>query len=95
MDNVNETARETLEKVLLTMEEKGCQTYMVGLNKREIEHLLEAAGMAAEEPGTFQAYKGAYDSGFQRGYQTAVLDMGKRIKEMRTFGGDKQEKRAD
>ena len=95
MTEANETARETLENVLQTMEDRGIQTYMVGLNKKEIEHLLDAATMAAEEPGSFQAYRTAYDSGFQRGYQTAVLDMGKRIKEMRTFGGDKQEKRAD
>jgi hypothetical protein len=36
----------------------------------------------------------AYQAGFQYGYQTAVKDMAKRMREMRWYGGDKQEKRA-
>jgi transcriptional regulator with XRE-family HTH domain len=41
-----------------------------------------------------EEFEVAYQAGFQYGYQTAVKDMAKRMREMRWYGGDKQEKRA-
>lgn len=88
-------AKETLEQVLIVMEDRGLALYEVCLNKQEIEFLLDAVSMTEEEPGTFEAYRNAYDNGFQRGYQQAVLDMGKRIKEMKTYGGGYKKIRPD
>ncbi|MCR5566186.1 MAG: hypothetical protein K6F61_04990 [Clostridiales bacterium] len=36
----------------------------------------------------------AYNAGFEYGYQTAVKDVIKRLKEMKTYGGDNKKERA-
>lgn len=88
-------AKQELEQVLLAMEDRGQEMMTVQVSKEEVEFLLDAATMTEEEPGTFEAYRNAYDNGFQRGYQQAVLDMGKRIKEMKTYGGGYKKIRPD
>ena len=37
----------------------------------------------------------AYNAGFQYGYQTAIKDMAKKMREMKTYGGSKQAQRAE
>lgn len=40
-------------------------------------------------------YETAHQHGFQYGYQKAIKDMAKKMREMRTYGGYKQAKRAE
>ena len=40
-------------------------------------------------------YETAHQHGFQYGYQTAIKDMAKKMKEIRTYGGCKQAKRTE
>lgn len=40
-------------------------------------------------------YEAAHQHGFQYGYQTAIKDMAKKMREMRTYGGSKQAQRAE
>ena len=90
--SVTEDLREQLESVLMTMEDRGLQTYMVGMSRKEIElvhDLLTETGIVAPDK-----YEEIYQEGYEGGYKTAVMDMAKTIKELETYGGNKQEKRA-
>ena len=87
MENTRQILKEALEK----MEKGGTfgmfRTMMVGLSIEEVKYLLD---LSDEQTN----YEQAYNAGFEYGYQMAVKDVIKRLRGMKTYGGNNKAKRA-
>ena len=74
--------KDNLEKILLTMEDRGLQTYMVGMNRKEIETVLDLLETDGDMPDE-------YAVGYQYGYKRAIKDVARVVKGMEWHGGSK------
>jgi hypothetical protein len=85
-----QSAMETLQEAMEKMDKGGeygpFNSIMVSMTRGEIQYLLDRLDE--------MSFEQAWGAGYEYGYQQAIKDMGKRIKEMKTYGGDKQKKRA-
>ena len=71
-----------LEEILQTMEDRGFQTYMVSMNKSEIEEVLDMIDRTEDMTDE-------YTAGYQYGYKRALVDAVKLLREMEWHGGSK------
>ena len=90
--SVTEDLQEQLEKILMTMEDRGFKTYMVGLNRTEIQEILDMISIVTDKKQMM--IDDEYAAGYQYGYKSALLDAVRKLREMEWHGGNKQEKRA-
>ena len=91
MRNLDERVREVLKEALEKMEKGGeygpHYSRMIPLSISEVKYLLELSDEQA-------SYEQAYNAGFEYGYQRAVKDVIKRLREMKTYGGGYKKVRA-
>ena len=79
-----EELREQLEKILMIMDDRGFQTYMVSMNRKEIELVMDMIITQDERVGQM---KDEYGAGYEAGYKQALLDAIRKLKEMTKDGG--------
>ena len=65
----------------------------IWFDQGEIRRMIELIGESLK-PADKQNYEKAYMEGFEMGYQRALVDVIKKLKGMKWYGGDKQEERA-
>lgn len=80
--------KEQLDSILQTMEDRGFKTYMVGMNRAEIELVRDMLDAEEDMPDEYAA-------GYQYGYKRAIKDVARVVKGMEWHGGSKQTDGAD
>ena len=72
-------------------DEQGREVVAIWFSYDEIRRMIDLI-IKDMEPADKQNFEKAYTEGFQMGYQRALVDVVKRVKGMKWYGGDHKEK---
>ena len=85
--------KDRLELAYRTIKEYGSSAISISMSDTEIIRMMDMIDMA-EAPAEKRDYEKGYMAGFEGGYQRAIVDVLKKLKGMKWYGGDGQ-KHAD